>query len=434
MLRVFPAREFEDRFINSLRAQPWDLNLEERVREILQGVRDAGDAAVIAYVQMFDSVELEAADLRVSPGDIERSGQEAASDLSDAIDLAIANLREFHREEVPRNWWRVREDGTFFGQMVQPLERVGLYVPGGRAAYPSSLLMGAVPAQIAGVKEIVICTPPGPDGEVAPSVLAAAGRLGINRVYRIGGAQAVAAMAFGTETVPAVDMIAGPGNRYVTAAKRLVYGTVQIDSLAGPSELAVICDDAAHAVTVAADLLAQAEHDPDSRVFLLTADVAVVEAVSDELQRQLPRIERSEIARQALQGTSGAVVAAEETLWALVNGLAPEHLSLRIADPLGALSRVRNAGAVVLGDHSPVSFADYTAGPNHILPTGGTARFASPLGVESFMKRSNVLHVSREGFRTLAGATGILARTEGLGAHARAVEVRGESRCRTQQQ
>ncbi len=434
MLRVYPVREFESRFVTSLRAQPWDLTLEERVREILQGVRDAGDAAVIAYMEMFDSVALDSSEIRVSEGEIAQGAQEAQGDLVEALELAIGNLRDFHRQEVPRNWWRVREDGTLFGQLVRPMERVGLYVPGGRAAYPSSLLMGAVPAQIAGVKEIVVCTPPGPSGEVNPAVLAAASSLGIDRVYRIGGAHAVAAMAFGTETVPAVDMIAGPGNRYVTAAKRLVYGMVQVDSLAGPSELAVICDTGADPVTVAADLLAQAEHDPDARVFLFATDPEVVEAVSGELHRQLPQISRSAIARQALAGGSGAVVATEETLWSLVNALAPEHLSLRIADPIGALGNVRHAGAVVLGDLSAVSFTDYTAGPNHILPTAGTARFASPLGVESFTKRSNILQVSQQGFDSLAPATRILARAEGLDGHARAVEARGGRLCPTERE
>ncbi len=429
MLTVYPVTEFERRFIASLRAQPWDLTLEERVREILQGVRDAGDAAVIAYMEMFDSVALEPSQIRVSAGEIARGAQKAQGDLADALDLAIANLTDFHRQEVPRSWWRVREDGTFFGQLVRPMERVGLYVPGGRAAYPSSLLMGAVPAQVAGVKEIVVCTPPGPSGEVNPAVLAAASSLGIDRVYRIGGAHAVAAMAFGTETVPAVDMIAGPGNRYVTAAKRLVYGMVQVDSLAGPSELAVICDRQTDPVTVAADLLAQAEHDPDARVFLFATDAEVVESVACELERQLPQMSRADIARQALMGESGAVVAPEETLWSLVNALAPEHLSLRMADPIGALGNVRHAGAVVLGDLSAVSFTDYTAGPNHILPTAGTARFASPLGVESFTKRSNILQVSRQGFDALAPATCLLARTEGLDGHARAVEARGGRLC-----
>ncbi|MFO8060923.1 MAG: histidinol dehydrogenase [Bacillota bacterium] len=426
MLRIYRVREFEDRFIGLVPAAPWDLALEERVREILQGVRDSGDAAAAAYGQMFDSETLTAGDLRVAESEIRGAARQAPRELLDAIDLAIRRLRDFHRHEVPRSWWRIGDDGTLFGQMVRPLERVGLYVPGGRAAYPSSLLMCAVPAQVAGVDEIVVCTPPGPGGEVSEAVLAAAARLGIQRVYRIGGAQAVAAMAFGTETVPAVDMVAGPGNRYVTAAKRLVYGAVQIDSLAGPSELAVLCDASADPVTVAADLLAQAEHDPEARAFLLATESGMVNAVIGELRKQIRCIERREVAGQALMGESGAVVAGEQTLWSLVNRLAPEHLSLRIADPIGALGRVRNAGCVVLGDYSAVSLSDYTAGPNHVLPTGGTARFASPLGVESFVKRSNVLRVTEEGFALLAGPTKVLARAEGLGAHARAVEVRGD--------
>lgn len=408
------------------RSQPWDLALEERVREILESVRTDGDAAVTAYGGMFDGVRLSAEQVPVGREEISRAREMVPPELVSAMQKAVFNLRDFHEREISKSWWHLRGDGTLVGQRVTPLRRVGLYIPGGRAAYPSSLLMTAVPAQTAGVEEILVCSPPDREGSLSPAVLAAADLLGIHRVFRIGGAQAIAAMAFGTETVPPVDMIAGPGNVYVTAAKRLVYGTVDIDSLAGPTELAVLCDCTADPAVVAADLLAQAEHDPEARVFLLTVCREIYRAVRDEIERELPRMQRLEIAGQSLQHRSAAVVAEEDVLWRLLDVMAPEHLSVQMQEPLARLDKVQNAGAVFLGGLSAPSFGDYTSGLNHVLPTGGTARFASPLGVESFLKRSNVLMLSGEGFEDLAVATETFAKAEGLAGHARAVSIRRE--------
>lgn len=429
MLRIHDVEELMESLSGPGRSLPWDPALEERVREILESVHTDGDAAVAAYGQMFDGVRLSAEQMPVGHAEFAQAREQVSSELMSAMEKAVSNLRDFHRREVPRDWWQVRDDGSVVGQRVTPLRRVGLYIPGGRASYASSLLMTAVPAQTAGVDEILVCSPPDREGSVSPAVLAAADLLGIDRVFRIGGAQAIAAMAFGTETVPPVDMIAGPGNVYVTAAKKLVYGTVDIDSLAGPTELVVMCDRTADPAAVAADLLAQAEHDPEARVFLLVTCDSIRRAVCDEIEGQLPEMERSEIARQSLEHRSAAVVAREDNLWRLIDVLAPEHLSLQTAEPLAMLHRVRNAGAIFLGGLSALSFGDYTSGLNHVLPTGGTARFASPLGVESFVKRSNVLMLSRQGFEDLAGATEVFAEAEGLPGHARAVSIRREDSC-----
>lgn len=429
MLTIRDAEELIQSLAGPGRSRPWDPALEERVREILESVRTDGDAAVTAYGGMFDGVRLSAQQIPVEPGEIGQARKIIASKLAAAMEKAVLNLRDFHEREMPKSWWQVRDDGSLVGQRVTPLRRVGLYIPGGRAAYASSLLMTAVPAQTAGVEEIVVCSPPDREGSVSPAVLAAADLLGIDRVFRIGGAQAIGAMAFGTETVPPVDMIAGPGNVYVTAAKRLVYGTVDIDSLAGPTELVVLCDETADPAVVAADLLAQAEHDPEARVFLLTDCSEVYRAVVEEIELQLQGMQRRDIASQSLQGRSAAVIAGEDVLWRLIDVMAPEHLSIQTVAPLEVLHRVTNAGAVFLGSLSALSFGDYTSGLNHVLPTGGTARFASPLGVESFIRRSNVLMLSGQGFEDLAEATETFAEAEGLPGHAEAVSIRRRNRC-----
>jgi len=430
MLRRYTEAEFVQRFLQRDRGLTWDISVETRVSEILRSVREDGDAVVCEYAGMFDGVsDLRERGLAVDPDAIARGPEQIPGDLIEAMRLAIANLRSFHRREVYGSWWDTREDGSIVGQKVLPMKRAGIYVPGGRAAYPSSLLMGAVPAQVAGVEELVVCSPPGPDGEVNPLILAAAALLGVEKVFRIGGAQAIAAMAFGTETVPAADIICGPGNIYVTEAKRLVYGVVEIDSLAGPSELAVIADDSADSCTVAADLVAQAEHDPEAGVFLFTGDADLFAEVSAEVENQAKNTEREEIARAALENESAAVVGPEDHLWELINRQAPEHLSIRMRDSAEKLTKVRNVGAVFIGPLTAVAFGDYTAGVNHVLPTAGTARFGSALGVESFLKRTNILHMSKEGFAQLAHPTELFARAEGLAAHADSIAIRRDEEC-----
>ncbi len=425
MLRRYTETEFVERFLQRDRGLTWDLSVETRVSEILRSVREDGDPVVYEYASMFDGVsDLRERGLAVDADAIARGPDLLSDELVDALQVAIANLRRFHAREAYGSWWDARDDGTIVGQKVMPMKRAGIYVPGGRAAYPSSLLMGAVPAQVAGVKDLVVCSPPGPDGEVNPLILAAAALLGIEKVFRIGGAQAIAAMAFGTDSVPPADIICGPGNIYVTEAKRLVYGVVEIDSLAGPSELAVIADDTADSATVAADLVAQAEHDPEAGVFLFTEDAHLAEDVSARVAEQVSNMEREEIARAAVENESATVVASENRLWELINRLAPEHLSIRMQNATEKLAEVRNVGAVFIGPLTAVAFGDYTAGVNHVLPTAGTARFGSPLGVESFMKRTNVLQMSEAGFARLARPTEVFARAEGLAAHADSIAIR----------
>ncbi len=418
--------DFKNRFLRRGRGVAREPSVEARVREILEDVSKRGDEAVHHYTEMFDGVrDLERHGLAVDEQQMRDALRSTPRELIEAMNLAVDNLRQFHRRESAGSWWMCHENGSFSGQRILPLKRAGIYVPGGRAPYPSSLLMGAVPAQVAGVEQLVVCSPPGRDGEVSRPVLAAARLLGIDRVYRAGGAQAIAAMAFGTGTVPQVDIICGPGNSYVTAAKRMVYGTVAIDSLAGPSELAVVADESADCVTVAADLVAQAEHDPEAGVFLFTTSECVFEGVAAEVSRQVESTGRQEIVRQALTlGSAAVIVDDEELIWRLVNKLAPEHLSIRTEDAAEKVGRVRSSGAVFVGDMSAVAFGDYTAGVNHVLPTSGTAHFASPLGVESFTKRINVLSVSREGFAALAQPTEVFAEAEGLDAHGRSVSLR----------
>lgn len=416
----------KEEFVRRLRSedQTEDEAVEKAVRAIIGEVREGGDAAICRLTEEFDGVRLSPDELRVDTGEIERSYGMISGDIRQSLSLAIENLRDFHRRERAEAWHSLRRDGSVVGQMVRPIDRVGVYVPGGSAAYPSSVVMGVVPARVAGVHEIALCTPPGPDGSVPAALLAAAHLLEVSEVYRVGGAQGVAALAYGTRRIPAVDKVVGPGGLFVNTAKRLVFGSVGIDSLAGPSELAVVADAGSDPDCVAADLLAQAEHDPLARVVLFSTAEGIRQAVVREMNRRLPGLSRSGIIRRAVGERGLCVVADEAEIWPLVNALAPEHLSLQIKNPEGALPRIHSAGAVFLGKKSAVSLGDYTAGPNHILPTGGTARFSSGLGVNDFVKRINVLRVSESGFAALAEPTKLLAEVEGLGAHGEAVRVR----------
>ena len=407
----------------------WDANLdplvENRVREILAAVRERGDAALLEYSARFDGLHLEtAAELEIPRRDWEEALAALSAPEREALEEAAHRIRGYHERQKLESWQYREADGTLLGQRVLPLARVGIYVPGGKAAYPSSVLMNALPARVAGVGEIHM-TVPTPRGEVNPWVLAAAAVAGVDRVFRLGGAQAVAALAYGTELVPAVDKIVGPGNTYVATAKRMVFGRVGIDMIAGPSEILVISDGSAPAEWLAWDLLSQAEHDELAQSIFIAWDAAHLEAVAAAVDHALGQLDRAPIARQSWQ-ERGALILATDAADAcrIADGIAPEHLELAVADPEALLDKIHNAGAIFLGIHSCEALGDYVAGPNHVLPTGGSARFSSPLGVYDFVKRSSLIGASAAGAATLGALAERLARAEGLTAHARSAAAR----------
>ncbi|MFW6055987.1 MAG: histidinol dehydrogenase [Chloroflexota bacterium] len=390
------------------------------VERIIKGVRSGGDSAVIDYTRTISGIRLTS--LEVSRGLIEAAPSCVSQDLLTALSTAAERITRYHEAtKVPAGIHFVDKE---LGQKCVPLQRVGLYVPGGRYAYPSSVLMSAIPARVAGVEEVSVITPPGPDGNVAAVTLAACHIAGVDRVFAAGGAQAIAALAYGTESVPRVDKICGPGNVFVTIAKRMVFGSVAIDSLAGPSEVLIIADSSASAAYCAADLLAQAEHDPDARVALVTTSSEFADAVEAEVCRQVGSLERKGQIEEALDSAIIATVESLDCALELTNEFAPEHLELLISEPASALERIRNAGCICLGGQSPVVMGDYIDGPSHVLPTGGAARFSSVLGVHDFMKYSSVAQLSDGTMSSLGPAAITIARAEGLEAHARAVEVR----------
>lgn len=401
--------------------------VEERVREVLQAVAAEGDAAVLAYTRRWDGVALQAGELRVGEKEIAAAYRAVEAGFLSALRHSRDHILAFHRRSVPHSWIHPEAGGRVTGQLYRPLARVGTYIPGGTAAYPSSVLMTALPARVAGVEEIVMVTPPRPDGSLNPYTLVAAAEAGVTEIYRVGGAQAVAALAYGTSSIRRVDKIVGPGNIYVATAKRLVYGLVDIDMVAGPSEVVIVADGTADPAWLAADLLSQAEHDPRAQALLLVTNQELAALVDMELAGQLRDLSRREMAARALED-NGAIVITDSTTAAieLANELAPEHLELVVADPWAYLGWVRNAGAVFLGPYTPEPVGDYLAGPSHVLPTGGTARFFSPLGVEDFMKRTSLIAYTRESLAAGAASIITLARLEGLDAHARAVEIRQE--------
>jgi histidinol dehydrogenase len=400
-----------------------DPDVVARVSAIVDEVRRRGDAALLDFTKRFDGVELRPEELRVS--DAEWAAATVPASLRAALVEAARRIEAFHRHQLPRSWWVWDEHGSLLGQQVTPLDRVGCYVPGGTAAYPSTVLMNLMPARVAGVRELVVVSPPDGDGRVPAAVLVAARLAGATEVYRIGGAQAVAALAYGTATLPAVDKIVGPGNLYVALAKRLVFGDVGIDLVAGPSEVVVVADRTAEAAHVAADLLAQAEHDPMARAVCLTDDAALGARVVAAVGRQCPALPRAAIAEAALR-SHGAVVVTRDLGEALLiaNRLAPEHLELAVADPFAWLPAVRHAGAIFLGVHTPEVVGDYLAGPNHVLPTAATARFASGLSVEDFVKRSSLIHYTPAGLRAAWPYLAALAEAEGLHGHGAAARIR----------
>jgi histidinol dehydrogenase len=394
------------------------LHKESTVREILQSVKRQGDKALLHYTAEFDGLELRAEALKVSGAEMDAAYQQVSKELLDAIQLAHSRIEAFHQLRKPKSWVNFAEDEVVLGKRYNPVDRAGLYVPGGRAAYPSTVLMNAVPAKVAGVPKIAMVTPPGADGQINPAVLVAAQEAGIQDIYRVGGAQAIAALAYGTETIPKVDVITGPGNIYVTLAKKLVYGTVGIDSLAGPSEVLIIADRSANPTYVAADLLAQAEHDPLAAAILITTDSILAEKVATEVEEQLADHPRKILTEKAI-AHYGVIILVDtlEEAAELSNGFAPEHLELEVADPWELLQQIRHAGAIFLGTYTPEAVGDYLAGPNHTLPTSGTARFSSALGVETFIKHSSIIQYSSTALQKMGKAIETLADAEGLPSH-----------------
>lgn len=397
----------------------------ESVRMIVAAVRQRGDDAVAEFTERYDGVRLRPEEFELSESEMDAAIEQVDRNLVAALERAHENIRRFHSKHLRQSWEETLEDGTLLGQRITPIDSAGVYVPGGKAYYPSSVLMNIVPAKVAKVQQIIMVSPPSYNGSVHPLVLAAARIAGATRVFRIGGAQAIAALAYGTATIPSVSKITGPGNIYVTLAKRLVNGVCSIDMEAGPSEVAVIADDRANPTHVAAELVCQAEHDEDAVVSLVTPSSEMVEVVEKELARQLEGLPRAAIARKALQRRGAAFVVRNlEEAADLVNFIAPEHLSIQVEIPMKLFDKIQHAGAVMIGGGTPVAVGDYYAGPNHILPTGRRARFSSALHVEDFRKTTNFMMYSRERLRRDAEDIMLLAEAEGLPAHAKAVELR----------
>lgn len=408
--------------VNQRTQQATHPEVEASVAAILADVQANGDTALRQYSEKFDGVTL--TDLQVPQAEIDAAYNSSTPELLAALKLAQRNITSFHKKEINYGFIDSERPGVVRGQKVTPLAAVGLYVPGGTAAYPSTIMMSAIPAKLAGVKKIVMVTPPQKDG-INPAVLTAAKLVGIDAIYQVGGAQAVAALAYGTETIPQVDKIMGPGNIFVATAKKQVFGKVSIDMIAGPSEIGIIADDNANPAQVAADLLSQAEHDKLARPMLVTPSLALAQAVNVELEKQLATLPRQEIARASLDNEGFiAIVASLADAFTLMNAIAPEHLEVQVAEPMQYLAQIENAGSVFLGSTASEPLGDYVAGPNHILPTSGTSRFFSPLGVYDFVKRTQFIQYTDAALQPEASAITTLARTEGLEAHARAIEAR----------
>jgi histidinol dehydrogenase len=404
-----------------------DPTVADTVRGIIERIRAEGDEALFDLTLKFDGADLREAGLTVSPQEFQRAEETVPSELKAALDALVDRLTDLHRRQLPMEWWDER-DGVRFGEIVRPLARAGCYVPGGRAEYPSSVAMTVVPAVVAGVEGVVVCTPPSPDGSIHPAVLYAAARGGATAVAKVGGAQAVAALAFGTASIQAVDRIVGPGNVYVTEAKRQVAGFVGIDGLAGPTELAVVADASADPAWIATDLVAQAEHDPEALAVLVTFDGNVVDRVGQALEAEVARAGRGDVVKAALAHALTVLVADDDQAVEVLDRLAPEHLHVVMADAPAFARRIRNAGAIFVGGFTPVPFGDYGVASNHVLPTAGTARFSSGLRAADFVKVSSVVEVSDGAAARLAPEVARIALAEGLPGHARAVEIRAEGR------
>ncbi len=404
-----------------------DATVARVVDEIIHAVKSRGDEAIIEYTNRFDRRNIQSfSECMITSEQLESAKKNITSEQFAALNIAAQRVRDYHQHQRQESWQYTEADGTVLGQKITPMERVGLYVPGGKASYPSSVLMNAIPAKVAGVDDLTMVVP-APDGELNDMVLAAAAIAGVDRVITIGGAQAVAALAYGTESIARVDKIVGPGNIYVATAKRAVFGQVAIDMIAGPSEILIICDGKTDPDWIAMDMFSQAEHDEQAQSILISPDVSFLKAVEASLEKLLPTLSRKKIAAESLRKRGALIhVSDMQKAIALSNKIAPEHLELSVENPEALIGNVRHAGAIFMGRHTPEALGDYCAGPNHVLPTSGTARFSSPLGVYDFQKRSSIIHCSEKGAATLAKTASILARSEDLEAHALSAEYRGD--------
>lgn len=400
---------------------------EDAVNNILTNVKDNGNLALFEYTEKFDKVKLTAETIKVTDEEIAEAYEQVDDELIRVIRLAMKNIKDYHEMQKEESWFDSKPDGTILGQKITPLSRVGVYVPGGKAAYPSSVLMNVIPAKVAGVDEIIMCTPPGHDGKVYPTTLVSAKEAGVDTIYKVGGAQAIGALAYGTESIPQVDKIVGPGNIFVALAKKAVFGYTGIDSVAGPSEILVLADETANPRYVAADLLSQAEHDQLASAILVTTSLEVAEKVQAEIEGFVKDLERKDIIKASLDNYGYILIAEDmDTAIDAVNAIASEHLEIVTKDPFGTMTKVRNAGAIFLGESSSEPLGDYFAGPNHVLPTNGTARFFSPLGVDTFVKKSSIISYSRDALRNIHNEIETFAKAEGLTAHANSIKVRFE--------
>lgn len=415
----------EQEALNAMRARSGeiDASVTKTVQEIIDDVRRRGDDAVKDYTLKFDGVDI--AQFELSSDDIDKAYNEVPEKIRESLKRAAANIRDFHERQKQQSWITTKENGVMLGQRIRGLARVGIYVPGGRAAYPSSVLMNAIPAKVAGVREIIMVTPPSKDGKVNPNILAAAKVAGVDRVFAVGGAQAVAALAYGTKTIPKVDKIVGPGNIFVATAKRLCYGAVDIDMIAGPSEILVIADNTAEPRFLAADLMSQAEHDPMACAILLTTSLEIAQATASEIERQKQTLSKRSIIDESLEKFGAMIVCKTlDDCIDIANEISPEHLELMVENPMEYFGRIDNAGSVFLGKYAPEPLGDYFAGPNHVLPTSGTARFFSPLSVDSFVKKSSFIYYTKDALGSAASDIVTLADCEGLTAHANSIKVR----------
>jgi len=422
-MRILTGEQYKEEQRLDVTSEQDDQALDESVLEIIKQIRANGDQALISYTEQFDGVALE--NLLVTEAEFAEAKALVSNEFVEALKKATERIKSFHENQVEKSWFTNEDEGILLGQKVTPLESVGVYVPGGKAAYPSTVLMNVIPAKLAGVPNIAITTPPQPDGKVNPYVLVAAAEAGVSVVYKVGGAQAVAALAYGTETIRKVVKIVGPGNAYVACAKKWVYGDVAIDMIAGPSEICVVADDTAVPSFVAADLLSQAEHDERATAICITTSEKFGEQLQEEVGKQTETADRKTIIEQSIKDNGRIIVVDSLTeAFELVNELAPEHLQLMIDNPLEQVQYIQNAGAIFLGNYSPEALGDYLAGPNHTLPTSGTATFSSPLGVYDFMKKTSIIHYSEQALQDVADHIITLANAEGLTAHANSIQKR----------
>lgn len=424
MIRIYDMNKISMEEILD-RSEEEKTDVTEIVQEILKNVSEQGDTALFNYEEQFDGVRLES--LQVSAREMEQARDAVDPDFLRTLEMARDHIKAFHEKQIRKNFVMTEQEGVILGQKITPIEKAGIYVPGGTASYPSSVLMNAVPAKLAGVKEIVMATPPDRDGKISDVILAAAGIAGVTKIFKVGGAQAIAALAYGTESIPKVDKITGPGNIFVATAKSLVYGKVDIDMIAGPSEILVLADGSCNPRYVAADMLSQAEHDRMASPVLVTDSKELAEAVQKEIEIQLADLPRQEIARASVENR-GKIILADSMKQAVeaANAIAPEHLEVCVDDPFALLADIRNAGSIFLGKNTPEALGDYFAGPNHVLPTSGTARFSSPLSVDDFIKKSSFIYYTKEALRQAGERVADFAEREGLHAHGRSVTIRLE--------